>query len=82
VIFYKYMTIKNGSIYLNIGVLEHLEFCVRYIILNFFFLKLYTSHSYTRCGKLTSFFELSGQKRRGAPGGWAWSHSRGDPKVM
>jgi hypothetical protein len=28
------------------------------------------------CGKLTSFFELSGLKRKGAPGGWAWSHSR------
>jgi hypothetical protein len=32
--------------------------------------------SCTRCGKLTSFFELSGLKRRGAPGGWAWSRSR------
>jgi hypothetical protein len=32
--------------------------------------------TYTRCGKLTSFFELSGLKRRGAPGGWAWSRSR------
>jgi hypothetical protein len=30
----------------------------------------------TGCGKLTSFFELSGLKRRGAPGGWAWSCSR------
>jgi hypothetical protein len=29
-----------------------------------------------RCGKLTSFFELSGLKRRGAPGGWAWSRTR------
>jgi hypothetical protein len=37
----------------------------------------------TRCGKLISFFELSGLKRRGAPGGWAWSRSRGgDLKVM
>jgi hypothetical protein len=32
--------------------------------------------TYTRCGKLTSFFELSGLKRRGTPGGWAWSRSR------
>jgi hypothetical protein len=31
---------------------------------------------YTGCGKLTSFFELSGLKRRGAPGRWAWSRSR------
>jgi hypothetical protein len=30
----------------------------------------------TKCGKLTSFFELSGLKRRGAPGGWSWSRSR------
>jgi hypothetical protein len=30
----------------------------------------------TVCGRLTSFFELSGLKRRGAPGGWAWSRSR------
>jgi hypothetical protein len=36
---------------------------------------LYSSPS-TRCGKLTSFFEMSGLKHRGAPGGWAWSHSR------
>jgi hypothetical protein len=35
---------------------------------------LYCSRS-TRCGKLTSFFELSDLKRRGAPGG-GWSRSR------
>jgi hypothetical protein len=36
----------------------------------------FTPSSCTGCGKLTSFFELSRLKRKGAPGGWARSRSR------
>jgi hypothetical protein len=39
-------------------------------------LNLQAKYFNTRCGKLTSFFELSSLKRRGAPNGWAWSRSR------